>query len=104
MSKWADYLVSGVFFITENNSRRISHVMLHVDSDSGFKRGIKTSEAEVIKLIKAGKSIFTMTWNYPDWHRGAEVTFEKTAFGEFLRTEKNSTIKDNLDNSFPYVI
>ncbi len=99
MSKWADYLISGVWFTTQNNSKRISHVMLHADSDSGFEHGIKTSESEVIKLLKNKKSVITITWNYPGWQKGAAVTYETVQGQEYLRTVANATTKDNLDNS-----
>jgi hypothetical protein len=99
MSKWADYLISGVWFTTQNNSKRISHVMLHTDSDNTFEKGIKTSESEVIKLLKNKKSVITITWNYPEWRQGAEVTYETVQGQEYLRTGANATTKDNLDNS-----
>lgn len=48
---------------------------------------------------KGRNTVITITWNYPGWKPGANVTFEKREGREFLITDKNATTKDNLDNS-----
>jgi len=89
-----DYLISGVW---KNSKDVITHVFLHeMSSDSTFKKGIKTLEADVIKLINNSKKvIFTITWDYPDWNWGAPVDVVNSSY---LRTDRNKTAKDNLDN------
>ena len=98
MAKWADYVITGVW---KDSHKRITHVLLHVDGENSFEKGEKKSEAEVIRLLKLGWVIKTITWNYPNWTEGALVTYENRGGTEFLITVKNATIKDNLDNSFP---
>ncbi len=98
MAKRADYLISGVWFETRNGSQHISYVMVHIDGESSFSAGIKTLEADVIRLIRAGKSVITITWNYPSWDAGAKVGVENYQGREILRTAKDATKRDNLDS------
>ena len=99
MSKIADYLISGVWF-SANGSKRVTHVLLHKDTDSGFELGQKKTEAEVIKLIDAGYSVKTAIWNYKSagLSEGAEVGYEEKGTQKILRTHKDGTVTDNLDN------
>lgn len=96
MSKWADYLISGVW---KDMSKRITDVKLHVDDGETVSTGIKRTEAEVIRLLKDGKTVETTTWSYPNWTRGAKVIYEERNGREFLTTVANATVRDNLDNS-----
>lgn len=91
-----DYVISGVWKDTSGN---ITHVMLHTGTSASFALGEKKTEAEVIRLIRySDATIFTMTWNYPNWVKGAQVE----VFGSSLRTNPNASSKDNLTNSLPY--
>lgn len=95
--KQADYYISGVW---KNNTGIITDVMLHsVDEDNSFNLGVKTSELNVITLLKSQKKIKTITWNYPDWNIGATVIVVSIGSKEYLKTVPNATQKDNLDNS-----
>ncbi len=101
MAKWADYLISGVWFIKTADSRRISHVMLHEDNDATISIGKKTIEAEVLKLLKAQKSVLTIVWDYASgtWTKGEQVGYETLSNRqEILRTHRNGVVSDNLDN------
>jgi hypothetical protein len=101
MSKVADFFITGVW---KDSQKRITDVMLHaVNEDGSFKaRGSKTNKVGVIALLKNKKVIMTLTWDYPGWNQGAYVTYENIGGQEFLRTAPNSSLKDNLDNSFPF--
>jgi hypothetical protein len=105
MAKWADYTISGIWKTTQNNSERITHVMLHEDKDTYIGSGVKRTEAYVISLLKPPfpKTVKTMRWSYETskWIEGALVTIEKVNGVELLRTVPNATVKDNLDNSLP---
>jgi hypothetical protein len=95
MAKWADYLISQV---KRNSSGVVIEVMLHEDNgDSITKIGIKTKD-EVVNLLKKRKTVYTILWGYPKWNKGAEVSYLSNSNGEYLRTNRNSTDKDNLDN------
>ncbi|MFN3773482.1 DUF3892 domain-containing protein [Cloacibacterium normanense] len=90
-----NYFISGVW----KDSERITHVMLHKALDNGsFLVGEKKSEQEVIKLLKQNKRIRVIIWDYPGWLGMAEVEYVKGKDKEFLRTNRNKTDKDNLDN------
>lgn len=99
MAKWADYLISGIWF-SDTPHKHVSHVMLHTDSDTDITRGTKHTKNEVIALIKKKQTVRTMTWNYTSggWRGGALVGYESLASGEYLRTHKDATVTDNIDN------
>lgn len=102
MAKVANYYITGVW---KDAQGRISYVMLHdVFDNNNFNanRGVKTSRADAIRLLKNHFSIMTLTFAYPGWNRGAYVIYETVGLQEFLKTVPNSTTKDNLDNSFPF--
>jgi len=103
MAQWADYLISGIWKAEQNGSKYVSYVMLHKDSETTFGKGVKTSKDDVILLIKNGSKIKTMTWNYEKaiWKLGALVNIELTGGVSYLRTAKDASISDNLDNLIP---
>lgn len=90
-----NYFISGVW----KDSEKITNVVLHKAlNDGSFLKGEKKSEQEVISLLKKDYKICVIVWNYPGWTRMAEVEYVKTGNQEFLRTNRNKTEKDNLDN------
>jgi len=94
MAKIADFFISGVW---KNGENVITHVLLHdLNSDSTFNKGEKTTVAKTANFINAGKRVKTIFWDYPGWEIGADV---KVFEYEHLRTDRNKTAKDNLDNS-----
>src|SRR5690606_10547869 len=96
MSKSANYVISGVW---KDSNENITHVMLYsVNDGDSWNMGEKTSEASTITLLKRGNVIRTIVWNYPDWTIKAKVTYVQAFGKEYLRSEANATIKDNLDN------
>ncbi|MBS1690109.1 MAG: DUF3892 domain-containing protein [Bacteroidetes bacterium] len=98
MAKWADFLISHV---KKNSFGKITHVVIHTDNGDTVSLGEEKSESEVIRLLKAGCTIKTIIWSYPAWTIGATVSIVKGAGGEFLRTDRDKTAKDNLDNLIP---
>ncbi|WP_348825506.1 DUF3892 domain-containing protein [Flavobacterium aestuarii] len=86
-----DYFITGVWKDANGN---ITDVFLHENSNNGFEKGIRSSEKSVIQLIKNGKTIKTLIWNYPNWKQKAEVIVVQ----DYLRTKPNDSEKDNLDN------
>lgn len=98
MEKWADYLISHV---KKDKDGEITHVLLHRDNgDTISAIGIKT-EAEIINIIKNGYSVKTILWGYPNWNKGAIVEVVRGTYKEFIRTNRDKTEKDNLDNLIP---
>lgn len=98
MAKWADYLISHV---KKDSSDRVVSVLLHEDNGETVSRGYVKTKDEVIALLKRGKTVCTILWGYPKWNKGAEVDYVKYQNGEYLRTDRNKTAKDNLDNLIP---
>ncbi len=97
--KWADYLISHV---RKNNFGVITHVVVHVDHGDTVGYGIVKTETEVIALLKNGYTFKTIMWAYPKWYEGASVNYVKGTSGEFLRTNRDKTAKDNLDNMISF--
>lgn len=98
MSKWADYLITGV---------RYSAAGLHIDrvqvrEDLGDTVGSpkEMSRAEVVKLIAAGKTFCTATKSKTDankWSKGASVNvFPVETL--FIKTKADKRENDNLEN------
>lgn len=98
MSKWADYLITAAW--KNDLGDHITHVLLHEDTEDDFKIGKKTTEADVIKKLKTGKTIATIVWDYKmnRWIKGAEVDYKTAGQKEYLRTHKNGTKTDNLQH------
>lgn len=99
MAKVADYLISGVWF-SHIPHKHISDALLHKDNDTTVENGVKKTRQEIVTLIKAGKTIYTMKWNYAsaNWSRGAKVEIMTVGNTDYLRTHKDATTADNLDN------
>jgi hypothetical protein len=96
MAKTADYLISGVW---KDSEKRITHVLLHtMTGENSWGFGQKTSELQAINLLKEGKIIKTVIWQYPDWEIRVRVTYVLRNGKEYLRSDPNASTKDNLDN------
>ncbi|MBL7910092.1 MAG: DUF3892 domain-containing protein [Bacteroidia bacterium] len=97
MAKWADYVITGVWFSGEH----ISYVMLHEDKGESISSpGEKMSREKVVQMIKNGKTVVTSTWNYQKgtWSKGADVGYETVKGVDYLRSHKDKVVTDNLDN------
>jgi hypothetical protein len=97
MAVHPNYFISGVW---KNDRGIITDVFLHLNTENGFKGGKKSTEASVIALLKANQTISTIRWDYSSakWKRGASVIIVREGNTEFLRTQKDATVIDNLDN------
>ena len=80
----------------------VTEVMLHFSNGQSLSKiGVKTT-AFVVQLINSNNTVYTMLWAYPTWNTGAEVIVVRGANGQnFLRTNRNQTDRDNLDNLIP---
>jgi len=99
MAKWADYLISGIWF-SEEPPKHISHVVLHTDNDKTVGSGKKYSRQQVIDLLKS-KTIKTITWDCENatWLEGAYVTTEYVDGSFYLASHPDAGVKDNLENT-----
>lgn len=91
------YFISGVW---KTGTGVITDVLLHVNTSTGFQAGKKTTEAMVIQLLKNEKTVKTVRWDYktPSWKIGANVMVVNEGNKDFLRSVKDATVEDNLDN------
>jgi hypothetical protein len=96
------YFVSGIWFDKTGNTKAITHVFLHITSDSGrkFESGIKTAKNDAIRLIDAANPLQAIRWIYnrASWQRGAMLSTETLNGIRYLRTIGDGIISDNLDN------
>jgi hypothetical protein len=51
----------------------------------------------IINHINQGHTYMTIIIN-GNWSKGADVSVVRTIYGEYLRTDRNQTSADNLDN------
>lgn len=98
MTKWADYLISHVERDSKGN---VIKVLLHTDMGETVAPGVVKTKDQTIDILKKGYSIKTILWGYPKWNQGAKVHYVSDNSGQYLRTNRNKTDKDNLDNLIP---
>ena len=96
MTKWADYLVIAVQY--GSNSDSITNVKVKADyGDTTGDTEIK-SKSSVVSMIKKGTTFITSLLKDGKYQKGENVsvfTYEGT---DYIRSDKNETQKDNLEN------
>ena len=99
MENW-DYYISGVWKMKAGEKEYITDVFLH-STKNGFGKGIRTSKDDVVKLIKDGAAITTITWNYHliQWRYGAKVEYEETDGETSLYTHPDASTFDKLESA-----
>ncbi|UPK72454.1 DUF3892 domain-containing protein [Chitinophaga filiformis] len=83
-----------------NNGSHISHVLVHSTTGEGrLGKGTVYSKAQIISFM-VGHTFQTVTYNYSDgsWRIGADVGKVRVAGVDYLRTDRDSTARDNLGN------
>lgn len=96
----ANYRITGVWFSHAPN-KHVSHVQLHLETDSGVNKGGKYTKDYVIQLIENKHAVTTMKWNYQSEKmltRGADVEIYTRNNVKYLRTVPDAIETDNLDN------
>jgi hypothetical protein len=97
VEKWADFCISGVSY----NSDHTHIIKVKVHEDKGDKVGAPTEEPRVyvVASIEKGKSFVTILKNDKgDWKQGAKVEIIPVHETKYIRTDKNRTAADNLEN------
>jgi hypothetical protein len=99
MEKW-DYYISGIWKRKIGGTEYISDVFLH-PATNGFGTGLKTSKDEVVKLLKSGALITTITWNYHliQWRYGEKVEFDMVDGEAILHCRKGASTFDDLESA-----
>ncbi|MPS73310.1 MAG: DUF3892 domain-containing protein [Chryseobacterium sp.] len=98
----AHYAISGVWKDTNGVITDYAiHLVTNGSSPGMFlvSKAEKYSKADAIKLVNANL-VQTAVWNYTKqlWSLGAEVE----VVGNYLRSNADSTVRDNLDNLLNY--
>jgi len=95
--KWADYLISEVRF----NDEETHIVKVKVHPDNGDKVGSWTewTRQEVISSIDAGYTFATIyKGSNGNWNLGAHIITITIEGVRYIKTQADTTKKDNLDN------
>ncbi|MCW7503565.1 DUF3892 domain-containing protein [Leptospira paudalimensis] len=102
MSKWADYLISKVCYTSDKSS--IKEVEVRQDLGDKVSSTIeKFTRIQVINKIESNYSFITIIAKDGNWSKGANVEIVKIEGEKYIRTDKNNTKKDNLDNLPTYI-
>ncbi|MCB1201112.1 MAG: DUF3892 domain-containing protein [Leptospiraceae bacterium] len=97
MANYANYCVSEVRYSSDR--KMISQVKVHVNNEGiiGFSQICYRSL--VVAKLKQGFTFCTILKNsVGGWNKGADIHLVGTPPDEYIRTDPNSTQKDNLEN------
>jgi len=96
MAKWADYGISHKRFAS--GTKHISHLFVHEDTGEAFREGSTWTRQDVITAIEVNQKTFiTILKRDGKWTRGASVNVITIEGVKYLRTDRNNTKADNLD-------
>lgn len=96
MAKWADYAITAVRYDT--NHTYISKCQIREDKGDKLDTPIDYSRQSIVNAIKAGSTFVTAFIKDSNWTKGADVAIYNIDGTDYLRTDKNRTPKDNLEN------
>lgn len=94
----ANYYITAVG--KSNNDSHISHALVHAPTERGrLSKGTVYSKAQIIGFM-SNHTFQTVTYDYSDgcWRIGADVGKIRVAGVDYLRTDRDSTARDNLGN------
>lgn len=83
------------------NPSFITHVLVHSPLSAGrFNKGRILTKNEVIASMNSGHTYSTATYNYirGSWSEGANIGTVRVGLNLYLRTDRDSTARDNLGN------
>ncbi|WP_061286344.1 DUF3892 domain-containing protein [Leptospira interrogans] len=97
MSKWADYLISKVCYASGGTP--IKEVATRQDNGESVSTSTQSlTRSQVITKIENGSTFVTIFEKDGKWNKGANVEIVKIDGEKYIRTDKNSTKRDNLEN------
>lgn len=96
MVKWADFGISRVHYNKEHTN--IVEVKRRKDSGESLGNEEPRSRQDVVNDLKSGVTYVTIIETSPNnWKKGKEVGIVKVQGVEYIRTDKNETASDNLE-------
>lgn len=96
MAKWADYVITEVRFNTKHT--HIDKVRAHKDTGEALGSVQEYTRQDVVKAINSGTTYVTAFKNDGKWTKGENVFVIKINGTDYIKTKKDDTAKDNLDN------
>ncbi len=97
MSKWADYLISAVRY--DSSHEKIESVRTHEDKGDEVGTPYYESRSDVVSNIENGYTYCTIIKSTEGkWDRGEDIHIIKVGSNKYIRTDNNTTNKDNLEN------
>ena len=97
MEKWADYGISAVRFNGEGIY--IDQVRVHKDKGNAMGDAEVWSREQVVSALESNYTFMTiLNCNQGIWSEGQEVSIVQVNGNKYIRTDKDQTPSDNLDN------
>ena len=97
MDKWADYGISAVKY--NSKGIHIEQVKIHVDNGDSIGAANVWTREKVISELENKYSFVTIVMNSKgNWDKGKNVEIIKVNGTKYIRTDKNNTASDNLEN------
>jgi len=94
--KWADYCISQVQYNEKHT--HIVKVMVHKDQGETIGGAEEWLREQVIKALNDNKTFVTIVKSDGKWSKGQEVRRVTINRTDYIRTDKNQTEADNLEN------
>lgn len=95
--KWADYGISEVRYNTKGT--HIDQVKVHKDNGNSIGVAEVWSREKVVSKLEDNNSFVTILRNSDGkWTEGRKVEIVKVNGTKYIRTDKNNTAADNLEN------
>jgi len=97
MTKWADYVITEVKFNAKHT--HIDKVGAREDNGETLGSAQEYARQDVVKAINKGTTFFT-AFKSDDgkWKKGEDVFVIKINGTDYIKTKKDGTPRDNLDN------
>lgn len=97
MEKWADYGISAVKF--NDGENHVDQVRVHKDKGNAMGDAEVWPRERVISALESNYTFITiLNYNGGVWDEGKEVNIVQVNGNKYIRTDKDQTPSDNLDN------
>jgi hypothetical protein len=97
MAKWADYVITEVKFNEKHT--HIDKVRAREDNGDTLGSPQEYARQDVVKAINNGSTYVTaFKSNDGKWTKGEDVFVIKINGTDYIKTKRDDTAKDNLDN------
>lgn len=94
MAKWADYCISAVRY--DDDHDHIIELNVHPDNGDTIGSSSVWTRQQVVSAIGTGSTFVTIIRKDGSWNRGSDVHVVTVNGVKYLRTDGNSTARDNL--------